>query len=54
MLYIIDFGLAKEFYDTKRRKNFKGLPFGGISRYISINNYNGRGRCLPTLFFIRC
>ena len=54
ILYIINFSLAKEFCDTKRRKNFEGLPFGSISRYASINNYNSYSRCLLTLFSICC
>ncbi len=45
ILYIADFGLAKEFCDAKRFKDFEGRPFGGTSRYASINNHNGRGKC---------
>jgi len=40
ILYTVDFGLAKEFYDAKRYKDFKGRPFSSISRYVSINNHN--------------
>ncbi|KAK0655290.1 casein kinase I isoform delta [Cercophora newfieldiana] len=42
ILYAVDFGLAKEFCDAERYKDFEGRPFGGTSRYASINNHNGR------------
>ncbi|KAK3304812.1 casein kinase 1, delta [Chaetomium strumarium] len=45
-LYMIDFGLAKELSNAERRKNIEGIPLGGTRQYASINNYNGRGRCL--------
>ncbi|KAM7184526.1 casein kinase [Rhypophila sp. PSN 637] len=42
ILYAIDFGLAKEFCDAERCRDFQDRPFGGTSRYASINNHNGR------------
>ncbi|KAK3348675.1 casein kinase I isoform delta [Lasiosphaeria hispida] len=42
ILYTVDFGLAKEFSDAERFRDFEGRPFGGTSRYASINNHNGR------------
>ncbi|KAK0627066.1 casein kinase I isoform delta [Immersiella caudata] len=42
ILYAVDFGLAKEFCDAERYKDFEGRPFGGTSRYASINNHKGR------------
>lgn len=45
ILYVVDFGLAKEFCDAERSKDFEGRPFGGTSRYASINNHHGRGKC---------
>ncbi|KAK3338036.1 casein kinase 1, delta subunit [Neurospora tetraspora] len=42
-LYMIDFGLAKEFTDTERYRNVEGLPLCGTSRYASVNNHKGRG-----------
>ncbi|KAM7185164.1 casein kinase I isoform delta [Rhypophila sp. PSN 637] len=44
ILYTIDFGLAKELCDAERYREFEGRPFGGTSRYASINNLNGRER----------
>lgn len=44
ILYAVDFGLAKEFCDAERCKDLEGRPFGGTSRYASINNHNGRGK----------
>ncbi|KAI1191939.1 casein kinase I isoform delta [Nemania serpens] len=41
ILYTIDFGLAKEFSDDERHRGFQGLPFGGTTRYASINNHKG-------------
>jgi len=52
-LYTIDFGLAKEFDDAERCKNTEGLPLGGTRRYASINNHNGRGRCLIAMLIVR-
>lgn len=43
ILYAVDFGLAKEVCDAERDKDFEGRPFGGTSRYATINNHNGRG-----------
>lgn len=45
ILYAVDFGLAREFCDAERYKDFEGRPFGGTSRYASINNHKGRGKC---------
>ncbi|KAK3304691.1 casein kinase I isoform delta [Chaetomium strumarium] len=42
ILYTIDFGLAKEFFDAERCKDVEGLALGGTRRYASINNHNGR------------
>lgn len=53
ILYTIDFGLAKEFRDSERYKNAEGLPLGGTTRYASINNHNGRGRCFITMPLVR-
>lgn len=44
ILYTIDFGLAKEFSDDERHRGFQGLPFGGTTRYASINNHKGLGK----------
>ena len=44
ILYTVDFGLAKEVCDAERYRDFEGRPFGGTSRYASINNHNGRGK----------
>lgn len=44
ILYVVDFGLTKEFCDAERYKDFEGRLFGGTSRYASINNHNGRGK----------
>lgn len=44
ILYTIDFGLAKEFSDGERHMGYQDLPFGGTSRYASINNHKGLGR----------
>ncbi|KAI1132788.1 casein kinase I isoform delta [Nemania abortiva] len=41
ILYAVDFGVAKEFSGEERYLNLRGLPFGGTSRYASINNHNG-------------
>ncbi|KAI1117389.1 casein kinase I isoform delta [Nemania sp. NC0429] len=41
ILYTIDFGMAKEFSDGELYKGRQGLPFGGTSRYASINNHKG-------------
>ncbi|ROT36696.1 casein kinase I isoform delta [Sodiomyces alkalinus F11] len=41
-LYIIDFGLAKEFSDAEYHRDVEGLPLGGTRRYASISNHNGR------------
>lgn len=49
ILYIVDFGLTKEFYDAERFQTMAGRPFGGTSRYASLNNHNGRGPCRSTL-----
>lgn len=43
ILYTIDFGLAKEFCNAERYQAVQGRPFGGTSRYASLNNHNGRG-----------
>ena len=45
-LYTIDFGLATEFKYAERNKNAESLALGGTRRYASINNHNGRRRCL--------
>ncbi|OAA70712.1 casein kinase I isoform delta [Cordyceps fumosorosea ARSEF 2679] len=42
ILYIIDFGLARECHDTDRYMGFENIPFGGTARYASLNNHNGR------------
>ncbi len=36
VLYIVDFGLAKEFADAKWYKGLGNLPLGGTKRYASI------------------
>ncbi|KAJ8132967.1 hypothetical protein O1611_g655 [Lasiodiplodia mahajangana] len=41
ILYTVDFGVAKEFAGEERHLNLLGLPFGGTSRYASINNHKG-------------
>ncbi|KAH7129628.1 casein kinase 1, delta subunit [Dactylonectria estremocensis] len=42
ILYIIDFGLAKEFCDAEQDRRWESRAFGGTSRYASLNNHNGR------------
>jgi casein kinase 1 delta/casein kinase I family protein HRR25 len=44
-IYAIDFGISKEFDDAKHWKDMEGLAFCGTSRYATINNHHGRGRC---------
>ncbi|CAJ2508668.1 Uu.00g136940.m01.CDS01 [Anthostomella pinea] len=41
ILYTIDFGLAREFFDDKQDRGYQGLPFGGTTRYASIKNHKG-------------
>ncbi|GAW20855.1 hypothetical protein ANO14919_103670 [Xylariales sp. No.14919] len=41
ILYTVDFGVAKEFSGEERYLSLRGLPFGGTSRYASINNHKG-------------
>lgn len=57
-LYTVDFGLAKEFCDAERYKDFEGRAFGGTSRYASINNHNGReqsfGDDLESIGYMMC
>ncbi len=43
IIYTIDFGLAKEFCNAERYQTTDGRPFGGTTRYASLNNHNGRG-----------
>jgi casein kinase 1 delta/casein kinase I family protein HRR25 len=45
ILHTIDFGLAKEFCNAERYQTLQGRPFGGTSRYASLNNHNGQGAC---------
>ncbi|KAK2589747.1 hypothetical protein QQS21_012573, partial [Conoideocrella luteorostrata] len=42
ILYIIDFGFAKEFCNVERFQTLQGRLFGGTRRYASLNNHNGR------------
>lgn len=51
IVYAVDFGLAKEFC-AERYKNLEGRPFGGTSRYASINNHNGRGKYIWRLSYL--
>ncbi len=41
ILYTVDFGVAKEFSGEERYLSLRGVPFGGTSRYASINNHKG-------------
>lgn len=43
ILYMVDFGLTKEFRDAERFQALPNRPFGGTSRYASLGNHNGRG-----------
>ncbi|KAM7196603.1 casein kinase I isoform delta [Rhypophila sp. PSN 637] len=58
ILYTVDFGLAKEVCDAECYKDFEGRPFGGTSRYASINNHNGReqsfGDDLESIGYMLC
>lgn len=43
ILHTIDFGLAKEYWLAKSDRVCKGRPFGGTTRYASINQHKGHG-----------
>ncbi|TAQ89990.1 hypothetical protein B7494_g1681 [Chlorociboria aeruginascens] len=42
ILFAIDFGLAKEHLLAELARKYDNRPFGGTTRYASINNHNGR------------
>jgi serine/threonine protein kinase len=43
VVYLADFGLAKEFHGPEWYRSLEGHHFSGTSRYASINNHNGLG-----------
>ena len=45
ILYISDFGLAREFDNTKKHLQLQNQPFAGTWRYASLNSHCGRGEC---------
>jgi serine/threonine protein kinase len=53
-IYAVDFGLAKEFCEAERYKDSGGRPFGGTSRYASINNHSGHGNYPSQVFLATC
>jgi hypothetical protein len=52
VLYIVDFGLAKEFADAEWYKGLGNLPLGGTRRYASIRKEQSWGDDLESLGYM--
>jgi casein kinase 1 delta/casein kinase I family protein HRR25 len=46
-LYVVDFGIAKEFSEAKRNRHARHLAPCGTIQYASIRSHKGRGRYPP-------
>lgn len=52
VVYIVDFGLAKEYRDPEthiHKAYYDNHKLGGTTRYASINNHLGVGKCEANL-----